>query len=85
MAELTIARVCPKCDGDGVFPNNTMTYEGDVLEPDNPRACDVCSETGRVGRYILDVGDLLDRLSDLETTVDDIMDKCTDIFGKVNE
>jgi len=69
MAELTISTKCQHCNGDGVLPTR---------DSEEPVECVACMGTGKTVVHYLDVGELLDTISDMS-------DKINDIFEKVNE
>lgn len=60
---------CPKCKGIG----------GDG----NPETGDICAACDDAGTINMDI--VIPELDDLKSTVDDIMDKCNDIWQKLNE
>ena len=81
MAEYTLYRECTRCGGDGLFPNETMTFEGEVLPPAHPVACTRCNGTGKVAIGIITT----DALDDILDKCNDILDKCNDIFEQLTE
>jgi DnaJ-class molecular chaperone len=62
-----IKRTCPKCFGTGVHHKNT---------PDGIVDTDPCPKCDGSGKIVLLTVDL----SDIEGKLDDIMDRCNDIF-----
>jgi len=62
---------CRKCSGDGKIASYTESSSGLI---DCPR----CAGTGYRDWGELDIAELEDKL-------DDILDKCNDIFKKINE
>lgn len=71
MAEVIfIARRCRRCDGIGLVSNQV----GGNLNG----SCDRCNGTGITSWDSID-------LSNLEAKLNDILDKCDDIFEKLNE
>jgi DnaJ-class molecular chaperone len=77
MASLEVYRQCSMCGGDGLFPNDNITYGGVVLPPTNPGPCQTCGGDGKILAYSIE--------EDFVVKIDDILDKCNDIFEKVNE
>ena len=74
MADLEIKITCPRCEGVGSTNQYTYDSQGNVTntEPEDP--CTKCNgdTTIQWGTVVCD-------------ELDDILDKCNDIFEKVNE
>ena len=69
-------KICRTCGGDGLFPNNSMSYEGEVLPPENPRPCEACGGTGKEAIGFVD-------LAEIENKLDAILAKCEEIFDNL--
>ena len=80
MAEFELYQTCRTCGGDGLFPNNSMSYEGEVLPPENPGPCGRCDGTGKevIGLINLPTGGLINKLNT-------ILGKCNDILEKLED
>lgn len=64
---MELLNICPKCQGTGGDGN-----------PDTTDSCAFCQGVGKVTMNIV-----IPELDDLKNTVDDIMNKCNDIFDAV--
>jgi len=67
-----IKATCAQCEGDGL----TTVWLND--EETGQASCPMCSGTGKMDVSEFDI-------SDMDGKLDDILDKCNDIFEKVNE
>jgi hypothetical protein len=75
MSEITVYRACDKCGGDGEWPNADTSFNGNPVEPEEVGECAKCAGEGKLyaGSFELSPG------------LDDIMDKCNDIFDIVSQ
>ena len=71
---MLIKEICYYCSGDGL-----VHIDDDAGGPGEDVTCTVCGGSGE-----LLVG-TIDELDDLRDTINDILNKCNDIFEKENE
>ena len=78
MAEVEIKRVCPQCQGDGLFG----AVNGPHGSGDKPCDWNGCNQTGYIsfGKFILDPS-----MDDLQDKHQDILDKIEDIKELIQE
>lgn len=72
MADLIIKIKCGRCNGTGI--NDNQIVDGIVVS----ESCTSCSGTGYFGSGLIDATEITDLLNDIK-------DKCNDIFEKVSE
>lgn len=70
-----LLKVCPACKG---LPLNPITIPGEDGEGSIPQVCAVCNDT-----HVVPGGRVED--SDIRDLLYDVLNKCNDIFEKVNE
>lgn len=59
MSHPTIYEECPRCHGDGLYPNPYLDYSGNLVDPETTGPCTECGGTGRIARYmVVDNGEI---------------------------
>jgi len=74
MAELEIYIPCDKCNGEGAVTNNTYDASGNLTSTEIIDPCPKCDGSAEIQWGVAKCDE-----------IDDIMDKCNDIFDKLNE
>lgn len=79
MMKVNIERVCPKCNGEGVY---NRTHDGGTISID---PCPMCNGAKIFIAGQIDVTDLASKIDDVMNKCNDIIDKCNDILEKFEE